>query len=95
MIKNFLLLMIDSFVVVIDITISGIGMLKDYGVRVWKNNVMKRWVLEFMDNIGVLFRHIGNYLGELENIIQFKILYDKTTKPMKDYYKKLKKKHIF
>jgi len=94
MMKNLLLLLIDSVIVVVEFTVAGIIFLKDYSVKVWQNNVMRRWVLEFMDYINTVFCHFKNYLEKLETNIQYRILYEKVTKPMKDYYRELKKRRI-
>lgn len=94
MIRNFILFLIDSVIVLIDGTITGIIMLKDYSVKVWKNNAMRKWVWELMDLIDVIFHRFENYLEELKTTVQYRILYEKITQPMKDHYRELKKKRI-
>ncbi len=94
MFTNFFLLLIDTVIVLVDCLIDAMVAIKSYGIRVWKNNVMRKWVLDFMDLMDILFRRFENYLEDLVSIIQFRIMYEKITGPMMDYYRELKKGRI-
>jgi hypothetical protein len=94
MLTNFILLLIGTVIMLINGLIDAMVSIKSYGVRVWKNNVMRKWVLDFMDLMDVLFRRFENYLEELVSIIQFRVMYDKITGPMMDHYRELKKRRV-
>ena len=90
MIRNLILLLIEIIIVVVDSIITGIIFIKGYVVKVWKNYIIREWVWKFMDLFDMLFSHIENYLEQLKEVLQFRIFYEKTTKPMNEYYRELK-----
>lgn len=92
MIKNLILLLIEIIIVVVESIIAVIIFIKEYAVKVWKNYIIREWVWKFMDLFNKLFSHFKNYLEQLKEILQFRIFYEKTTRPMKEYYRKLKKR---
>jgi hypothetical protein len=94
MFTNLILLLIGTVIVLVNGVIDAMVSVKSYGVRIWKNNVMRKWVLDFMDLMDVLFRRFENYLEELISIIQFRIMYEKISGPMMNYYRELKKRKI-
>jgi len=91
MFRKCLLFLIDSILWFVNRTISSIGIFVEYSVRIWQNNVMRRWVIKLMQVLVQIFRYIGNYLETVEDSITFRILYKKTTRPMKEYYRELKR----
>ena len=89
MCKPFELLVIEGVIVIIEWSVEIIVRIKDYGVRVWKNNVMRKWVFKTLDLTLAQFRRFVSYLEEIEMHLQCRIAYTKITKPMKLHYRKL------
>jgi hypothetical protein len=94
MFRNLLLLIIELVVVTVEWSMSCIVRLRDYGVRVWKNNAMRKWVLEALDNSVAQFRRVVLYLEEIEMYLQCRIAYAKITKPMKYQYREISRNRI-
>jgi hypothetical protein len=93
-IKHLILVMIDGVILVVDGILTVILSVKEFSVEVWKNNVIRRSIVDLIDQVDVIFCRFQEYLEKLKSILQYKILYEKLTKPMKDYYRKLKKNEI-
>lgn len=89
MFRNLLLLIIELVVVTVEWSIGCIVHIRDYSVSVWKNNAMRKWVLETLDNSVAQFRRVVLYLEEIEMYLQCRIAYAKITKPMKYHYRQL------
>ena len=89
MFRNLLLLLIELIVVTVELSIGCIILLRDYGIRVWKNNALRTWVLETLDISVARFRRCILYLEEIEMYLQCRIAYAKITKPMKCHYRQL------
>ena len=94
MFRSFLLLVIDGVIVVIEWSVAGIVLVRDYGVRVWQNNVMRKWVFEIMDYVDARFHRFVAYLKEIETLLQCRIVYAKTTKPMKLRYREISRRRL-
>jgi hypothetical protein len=83
------LLVIEVFIMTIEWGVKIILQIKDYGIRVWQNNVMRKWVFEILDLTIAQFRSFVSYLKEIELHLQYRIAYVKITKPMKLHYREL------
>ena len=94
MLRNLLLLLIEFMVVTVELSMGCIVLLRDYGVRVWKHNALRTWVLETLDIAVARFRGVVLYLEEIEMYLQCRIAYAKITKPMKHHYKRLSRNRI-
>jgi hypothetical protein len=92
--RSFLLIVIEGVIVIVEWSVAGIVIVRDYGVRVWKNNVMRKWVFEIMDLADARFRRFVSYLEEIETFLQCRIVYAKITEPMKLRYRELSKKRL-
>jgi hypothetical protein len=82
-------LSIELVVVLVEWVVDCILLISDYGVRVWKHNAMRKWVLATLDNAVAQFRRVVLYLEEIELYLQCRIAYAKITKPMKYQYREL------
>jgi len=89
MFRNILLLIIEFVVVTVEWSVGCILLVRDYSVRVWKNNAMRKWVLEALDLSVSRFRRFVSYLEEIEMHLRCRIAYTKITKPMKYQYREL------
>jgi len=89
MMRNFLLLLIDTVIVLVEGSITGIMLVKDYGVRMWKNNVVRKWVFEIMDRADTRFREFERYLEAIETRLRCRIVYARISQPMRNYYREL------
>ena len=89
MLRNLLLLLVELMVVTVELSMGCIVLLRDYGVRVWKHNALRTWVLETLDISVARFRGVVLYLEEIEMYLQCRIAYAKITKPMKYHYRQL------
>jgi hypothetical protein len=89
MFRTFELLVIEGVIVIVEWSMAIIVLIKDYGVRVWRNNVMRKWVFEILDLADARFRRIASYLEGIVTFLQCKIAFEKITKPMKLRYREL------
>lgn|GEM_PF-1325484 len=94
MFRSFLLLVIDGVIVIVEWSVAIIVLVRDYGVRVWQNNVMRKWVFEIMDYVDAQFHRFVAYLKEIETLLQCRIVYAKITKPMKLRYRELSRRRL-
>jgi hypothetical protein len=84
----------ESFVikvvlVIIEWSVKIIVHTKDYGVRVWENNVMRKLAFETLALTLAQFSSFVSYLKEIEMHLRCRIAYTKITKPMKLHYREL------
>ena len=93
MFKKYLIIFIDILLLMINWIISAISLFIDYTVKLWRNNIMRKIVIEFMIKIIKLFHSIRNYLEYVKNNVTFRILYKKVTLPMEVHYKELKRRN--
>jgi hypothetical protein len=89
MFRTFELLVIEGIIGIVEWIVTIIILIKDYGVRVWKNNVMRKWVFEILDLADARFRRFVSYLKKIETFLQCRIAYENITKPMKLRYREL------
>jgi hypothetical protein len=89
MFRSFLLLVIEGVIVIVKWSVALIVLIRDYGIRVWKNNVMRKWVFDILDLADARFRRFVLYLEEIEEFLRCRIAYAKITKPMKLRYREL------
>ncbi len=89
MFRSFSLLVIEGVIVIVERSVAIIVLIRDYGVRVWKNNVMRKWVFDILDIADAQFRRFVSYLEEIKAFLQCRIAYAKITKPMKLRYREL------
>ncbi|MCK4924804.1 MAG: hypothetical protein KAS61_07505 [Spirochaetes bacterium] len=94
MFRRFLLLAIEGVIVIVEWSVAGIMLVRDYGIRVWQNNVMRKWVFEIMDHVDARFHRFVAYLKEIETLLQCRIVYAKITKPMKFHYRELSRRRL-
>lgn len=94
MFRRFLLLAIEGVIVIVEWSVAGIVLVRDYGIRVWQNNVMRKWVFEIMDHVDARFHRFVAYLKEIETLLQCRIVYAKITKPMKFHYRELSRRRL-
>jgi len=92
--RRFLLLAIEGVIVIVEWSVAGIVLVRDYGIRVWQNNVMRKWVFEIMDHVDARFHRFVAYLKEIETLLQCRIVYAKITKPMKFHYRELSRRRL-
>jgi hypothetical protein len=92
MVKRLLLIVIESFLLLTDGTVAVLNMIKGYGLGVWSNNTVRRFVLRCIDQVVVQFRRFGVYLQKIEDILHYRLLYATVTASMKERYKELKGK---
>jgi len=93
MFKRYLIIFINSLVWFVNEIILAIGFFMNYTMKLWKNNIMRKFVLKLMEKITHGFHCIKKYLEYVMDNITFRILYDRITLPMEIYYKDLKKRH--
>jgi len=89
MFRSFLLLVIEGVIVIVEWSVAIIVLIRDYGVRVWKNNSIRKWVFNILDLADARFHRFVSYLEEIEAFLQCRIAYANITKPMKLRYKEL------
>jgi 50S ribosomal subunit-associated GTPase HflX len=89
MLRNTLLSFIESIVVLVAGSISAFILVKDYGIRVWRNNTMRKWVFDVIDRTNALLRGFANHLEAVETQLQCRIVYARISQPMKDHYREL------
>lgn len=89
-----MLLAIEGVIVIVEWSVAGIMLVRDYGIRVWQNNVMRKWVFEIMDHVDARFHRFVAYLKEIETLLQCRIVYAKITKPMKFHYRELSRRRL-
>jgi len=89
MFRSFLLLVIEGVIIIVEWSVTIIVLIRDYGVRVWKNNMMRKWVFDILDLADARFRRFVSYLEEIVAFLQCRIAYAKITKPMKLRYREL------
>jgi hypothetical protein len=89
MFRSLLLRCIEGVIVTAEWSVANIVLIRDYGIRVWKNNVMRKWVFDILDLADARFRRFVLYLEEIETFLQSRIAYAKITKPMKLRYREL------
>jgi hypothetical protein len=89
MFRTFELLVIEGVIVIVEWSVAIIVLIRDYGIRVWRNNLMRKWVFEILDLADARFRRFVSYLEEIVTFLQFKIAFEKITKPMKLRYREL------
>jgi len=89
MYKALELLVIEVFIMTIEWGVKIILHIKDYGICVWKHNVMRKWVFKTLDLTLAQFRRFISYLEDIEMHLRCRIAYTKITKPMKLRYREL------
>ena len=89
MFRTFELQVIEGIIVIVEWNVAIIVLIRDYGIRVWRNNVMRKWVFEILDFADTRFRRFVSYLEEIVMFLQCRIAFDKITKPMKHRYREL------
>ena len=91
MFRTFELLIIEGVITIVEWSVKIIVYIRAYGVRVWENNVMRKWVFKTLDFTLALFRRFISNLKEIKLHLQCRIAYTKITKPMKLHYRELQK----
>jgi hypothetical protein len=89
MLRTFELLVIKGVIRIVEWSVTIIALIRNYGVRVWENNVMRKWVFEILDLSDTRFRRFVSYLEEIVTILQCRIAYEEITKSMKLRYREL------
>jgi hypothetical protein len=91
MFRTFELLVIEGVITIVEWSVKIIVHIRAYGVRVWENNVMRKWFFKTLDLTLAQFSSFVSYLEEIELHLQCRIAYTKITKPMKLHYRELHK----
>jgi hypothetical protein len=91
MFRTFELLVIEGVITIVEWSVKIIVYIKDYGIRAWENNAMRKWVFKTLDLTLALFKRFVSYLKEIVLHLQCRIAYAKITKPMKLHYRELHK----
>ena len=94
MLRNGLLSLIETIMVLVAGSISVFILVKDYGVRVWQNNTMRKWVFDTIDLTNGLLRGFANHLEAVETQLQCRIVYARISQPMKGHYRELTRKRL-
>ena len=94
MLRKGILFFIDSIVFIVDGIVIGFIWLKNYILLVWRKNVFRRWLLNFIDLLDAGVCWLKNYLEGLRVIIQYRIYYKTITRPMKERYRELRRKFV-
>jgi hypothetical protein len=89
MFRNLLLMFVETIILLVELSVSGTMLVKDYGVRVWKNNAMRKWVFRVIDRADARFHRFIMYLEEIESRLQCRIVYANISRPMKETYRDL------
>jgi len=87
-----MLLFIESIVTVVDGIVIVIIKITNYILQVWKNNMFRKWVLICIDIFHSMVYRLRNYLEKVKVVILYRIHYEKITRPMKEYYKEIRRK---
>jgi len=77
MLRNTFLSFIEMVLLVVAGSISLFILVKDYGVRVWQNNIMRRCVFRVLDLADEQLRGFARHLEAVENQLQCRIVYDR------------------
>ena len=85
------LYMIGGVLLGVDLFAALITMITRFSVEVWRNNVMRRWVLNTLNDTARLIGWVARYLEDLQTRIQYRALYESMTRPLKSRYRKLKR----
>ena len=94
MFSNLLIVLIDCVIVLVEWSVTCIMRVKEYGIRVWQNNAVRKWAFKVMDYAEALFYRYVDYLKDIETLLRCRIVYTKVTKPMKQYYRALTRRQI-
>ena len=86
------LLLIDTVMIVVESFAQSIRWLKYYSYEIWKRNTIRKWAIQCISFIDSVVGRIETYLEDLRLVIQYRIHYEYITRPMKCYYKELRKK---
>ncbi len=93
MLKKFIILIVDFLIEIVNYVLFIINLFISCSAKLWKNNIVRKFVLKIIDGIILRFHYFKNYLEYIKNSITFRIIYKRVTFPMKTYYKKLKKRN--
>jgi hypothetical protein len=89
MLRNVLLSFIETIMLLVAGSISLFILIKDYGIRVWRNNTMRSWVFDAIDFTNAWLRGFANHLEAVGTKLQCRIVYARISQPMKDHYREL------
>ncbi|MBA7713863.1 hypothetical protein ES703_122873 [subsurface metagenome] len=92
MFRKGILIFTDIIVIVVESSAILVSRFKNYVLQVWNKNVNRKWVFKCMDVIDIGNCRIKKYLEGVRVILKYRIYYENVTKPMKYYYKELRKK---
>ena len=92
MLRNTFLSFIEMVLLVVAGSISLFILVKDYGVRVWQNNIMRRYVFKVLDLADAQLRGFAGHLEAVETQLQCRIVYARISQPLKDHYRELKRR---
>ncbi len=85
-------MVINLFLVVIDSLVGTIMLLCEYALRVWRNNALRNFVLNYIRYIEEISLRLKNYLENIKAVLNYRMQYECVTRPMRDYYRQIKKK---
>jgi len=90
--KELIFKVINLFLVIIDFVTDTIMLLCSYALRFWRNNVLRNFVFNFIRYIDDISFRLKNYLEDIRVVLKYRLQYENVTKPMRDYYMKIKNK---
>ena len=94
MLRKALLSFIEVHMLMVAGSISLFILVKDYGIRVWRNNTMRTLVFDAIDLVNAWLRRFANHLEAVETRLQCRIVYASISQPMKIHYRDLTRKRI-
>jgi hypothetical protein len=83
---------IEIVLLVVAGSISLFILVKNYGVQVWQNNVMRRYVFKVLDLADEQLRGFARHLETVETQLQCRIVYARISQPLKYHYRELKRR---
>ncbi len=90
--KEMIFVIINLFMVIIDGLTSTIMLLCEYALRVWRNNVLRKFVFNFIRYIDDVSFRLKNYLEGIRAVLKYRMQYESVTRPMRDHYREIKNK---
>ena len=93
MLRRAQLFIVESILLGVEMAVALTMVITRYSIDVWRNNAARRWVLDLLNKIAQLFSWLKRYLQHLETNIQYRMLYENLTGPMKIHYRRLKRRH--
>jgi hypothetical protein len=92
LIQKGLLLVLGSLVITVESSAFAVHWLKNSSLHLLRKMVVNKLVFQCVTASGAITEEIEKYLEGVRNAIRCRSCYDNVTKPMKLYYRELKKR---